>query len=380
MKSTAWSPGAVCCVTLALVAWAFPSLSAGQAARASVAGIVVDSVGSPVVGAHVTVEGTELYTQSDAGGRFRLNEVGVGRVEVRVRRIGFRAASVPIDLTETGATQLMITLAAIPEVLAAVEVTARPEVFDARLAGFEARAAKRKNGHFISRERIERTNSKRLSDLLRQVPTVRVRMVRGQGMMAYIRGASCPPVVYIDGSPANAGPFDLDLIDLVTVEGIEVYGGFGAPAEFSSVRADQCGVIAIWSRPFRPRERAPEVAEQASLITALVQLEHVYEAKDVDSIATPIAGSIQTQYPSALFEAGVAGTATVRFIVDTSGVVEMSTLEITASHDLFAQAARQALSGARFTPAFLGGRRVRQVVALPFRFSPPRAPRGPATP
>lgn len=363
-----------------LVAGSIPSISAGQGMRASVAGIVVDSAGSPVLGAHITVEGTELYTQTDAGGRFRLNDVGVGRVEVVVRRIGFRASSVPIDLTAAGATQLMVTLAAVPEVLAAVEVTARPEVFDARLAGFEARATKRKNGHFITRERIDQTNSKRLSDLLRQVPTVRVRMVRGQGMMAYIRGASCPPLVYIDGSPANAGPFDLDLIDLVTVEGIEVYGGFGAPPEFSSVRADQCGVIAIWSRPFRPHERAAEEAQQTSLITALVELEHVYEAKDVDSIAAPIAGSIQTQYPSALFEAGVAGSATTRFIVDTAGLVEMPTLEITASHDLFAQAARQALSEARFTPARLGGRRVRQVVAIPFRFSPARTPSVPATP
>lgn len=380
MKSTGWSHGAVCCAAFALVAGALPSISAGQSVRVTVAGIVVDSVGSPVLGAHVTVEGTELYTQSDGGGRFRLNDVEVGRVQLIVRRIGFRASSIPIDLTAAGSTQLMVTLAAVPEVLAAVEVTARPEVFDARLAGFESRAAKRKGGHFITRERIEQTNSKRLSDLLRQVPTVRVRMVRGQGMMAYIRGAKCPPLVYIDGSPANAGPFDLDLIDLVSVEGIEVYGGFGAPPEFSNVTADQCGVIAIWSRPFRPRERAPAVAEQASLITALVQLEHVYEAKDVDSIATPIVGSIQTQYPSALFEAGVAGSATVRFIVDTAGLVEMPTLEITASHDLFAQAARQALSEARFTPALLGGRRVRQVVALPFRFSPPRSPRESATP
>ena len=380
MKRTGWSPGALWCTLVALSVWASPGVSAGQGVRATVAGIVVDSVGSPVVGAHITVEGTELYTQTDGGGRFRLNDVRVGRVGLIVRRIGFRAASVPIDLTEAGATQLMVTLTAVPEVLAAVEVTAPPQVYEARLAGFEARAAKRKNGHFITRDRIERTNSKRLSDLLRQVPTVRVRMVRGLGTMAYIRGASCPPLVYIDGSPANAGPFDLDLIDLVSVEGIEVYGGFGAPAEFSSVRADQCGVIAIWSRPFRPRERAPEVAEQTSLITALVQLEHAYEAKDVDSLATPIAGSIQTQYPSALFEAGVAGHATVRFIVDTTGLVEMPTLEITASHDLFGQAARQALSGARFTPAVLDGRRVRQVVAIPFRFSPPQGAREPATP
>ena len=374
MNAAAGSYGALWGAVVALVLSAFPSDGAAQSVRTAVAGIVVDSTGSPVVGAHITVEGTELYTTTDGTGRFRLSEVEVGRVELVGRRIGFRAAALPIELTARGATQLMVTLSVVPEVLAPVEVTGRREVYDARLAGFESRAAKRTSGHFITRERIERTNSKRLSDLLRQVPTVRIRMVRGLGTMAYIRGADCPPLVYIDGSPANAGPFDLDLVDLVSVEGIEVYGGFSAPAEFSHARADRCGVIAIWSRPFRPRERAPEPAEQASLISALVELELVYGPEAVDSIASPIEGSLRTAYPEKLFKARVGGSATVRFIVDTTGLVEMPTLEVTATHDLFAQAAREALGEARFSPAILEGRKVRQVVALPFRFTPPGTP------
>jgi TonB family protein len=366
--------GALWCAGFSLVFSALPREGVAQSVRTVVAGIVVDSTGSPVVGAHITVEGTELYTTTDGAGRFRLNDVAIGRVELVVRRIGFRAASLPLELAATGATQLMVTLFMVPEVLDPVEVTGRREAYDARLAGFELRAAQRKTGHFITRERIERTNSKRLSDLLRQVPSVRISMARGLGTMAYIRGANCPPLVFVDGSPANAGPFDLDLIDLASVEGIEVYGGFSAPPEFSHARADRCGVIAIWSRPFRPRERPPEPAERASLISALVELEHVYGPEAVDSIASPIEGSIRTAYPEKLFKAGVGGSATVRFIVDTTGLVEMPTLEVTATHDLFAQAARDALSDARFSPAILEGRKVRQVVALPFRFSPPATP------
>jgi TonB family protein len=261
-----------------------------------------------------------------------------------------------------------------------VEVTERREVYDARLYGFESRAAKRKNGHFITRDRIERSTSKRLSDLLRQVPTVRIAPVRGLGTMAYVRGANCPPLVYIDGSPASAGPLDLDLIDLSTVEGIEVYGGFGAPAEFSSAKGDRCGVIAIWSRPFRPRERPVEPPTQASLITALLELEMVFAAEAVDSIATPVPGTIRTVYPDSLLRAEVGGSANVRFIVDTAGLVEMPTLEVSATHRLFGDAAREALSGARFSPAVLEGRRVRQVVALPFRFTPPARQRGQGLP
>jgi TonB family protein len=362
---------------LTLVIGTFPRAGVAQTVRTVVAGVVVDSTGSPIGGAHVIVEGTQLNTTTDGSGRFRLTEVAVGGVRLVVRRIGFKAATVPLDLTGRGATQLMITLSVVPEVLAPIEVTEAREVFDARLAGFEARVAKRKNGHFITRDRIERSTSKRLSDLLRQVPTVRIAMVRGLGTMAYVRGANCPPLFYIDGSPANAGPLDLDLIDLSSVEGIEVYGGFGAPPEFSNVRADRCGVIAIWSRPFRPSPRPQQATQRPSLITALVDLELVYEAAAVDSIATPIEGSIRTTYPETLFRAGVSGSATVRFIVDTAGRVEMPTLEVTATHDLFAEAVRAALSEARFTAALLGGRRVRQVVALPFRFAPPGTSPGP---
>jgi len=62
---------------------------------------------------------------------------------------------------------------------------------------------------------------------------------------------------YLDGFPATSGPMDLDMIDLSGVEGIEVYAGMTSiPAEFMGVvGGEQCGVIAVWSRPTRPRRR-----------------------------------------------------------------------------------------------------------------------------
>jgi TonB family protein len=336
---------------------------------------VVDSLGVPVAGAQVAVEGTALRTTTDDAGRFRLTDVAVGKRALVVRRLGFRAQTIAIDLDQAGATHLMVTMSIAPEVLAPVEVTARAEVYDARLAGFESRAAKRKNGHFITRERIDRSNSTRLSDLLRQVPTVRITPVRGLGTMAFIRGANCPPLVYVDGSPASAGPLDLDLIDLSSVEGIEVYGGFGAPPEFSNVRGDRCGVIVIWSRPFRPRTR-PATPAAPSVISTLLEANLAFPPDAVDSTATPV-GAIAIVYPDSLLRDLIGGTATARFIVDTIGRVEMPTVEMSASHHLFAEAARAALQEARFAAAILDGRRVRQVVVLPFRFTPPSDTRPP---
>ena len=343
-----------------------------QFARAPVVGMVVDSLGGPIVGAQVDIEGPFHRTTTDSTGKFRLLDVEAGRLRLNVRRLGFLPATLYLNLTAAGARQVMVTMTPTPEVLAPVVVGSRREVYDARLAGFLTRVAKRSNGNFITREMIERTNSSKLADALRQVPSIRIAPVRGVGTMAFLRGASCPPLFYVDGTPANAGPFDLDLINLETVEGIEVYAGIGSvPAEFAAARGDRCGVIAIWSRPFLPRERARAEAQPRD-ISSLVQSRLVYLPEAVDSVAYLLEGTLAPIYPDSLFQANVGGSVTVRFVVDTAGLVELPSVEIVASsHQLFAEAATVALRGARFSPASLAGRPVRQVVALPFRFAPP---------
>ncbi|NUO62210.1 MAG: energy transducer TonB [Gemmatimonadaceae bacterium] len=74
-------------------------------------------------------------------------------------------------------------------------------------------------------------------------------------------------------------------------------------------------------------------------------------------------------YPSMLQSAGVEGKVLVQFVVDTSGRADMSTFKILeSSHELFSQAVKQALPRYRFFPAEIGGKKVRQVVQLPFSF------------
>jgi TonB family protein len=93
----------------------------------------------------------------------------------------------------------------------------------------------------------------------------------------------------------------------------------------------------------------------------------------VDTAAVLLEGTLRTAYPDSLFRENVGGTVMTRFVVDTIGVVEANTIAVTAAtHRLFADAALVALRGARFSPAYRAGQRVRQVVALPFRFSPPQ--------
>ena len=359
-------------VLVAVVALCPPALNA-QGGSATVSGLVVDSLGSPVAGAQVAIEGTNHGTITDALGGFRLTGVRPGRATLAVRRIGFRAVTRSINVTPSGAAQIMVTLSPVPEVLEAVEVQAKREVYDARLAGYLDRASKRASGHIITRDRIERSHSQRLIDVLRQVPSLRLTVTRAWGTVAYLRGAQCTPLVFIDGFPASAGPFDLEMIDLASVEGIEVYAGSSSvPAEFSMGRSDRCGVIAIWYRPSRPRQESVAQPSEAPSIGAMISAGLAFGPEAVDTLATLIDGTLQTPYPDSLLNESIGGSVVARFVVDTTGVVEMNTVELTAAtHRLFANAVRLALREARFSPAVREGQHVRQVVTLPFRFTPP---------
>ena len=92
------------------------------------------------------------------------------------------------------------------------------------------------------------------------------------------------------------------------------------------------------------------------------------DARYVDRAAVPL-GTLRPRYPEMLRAQGVGGRAVVRFVVDTLGRVEPGSVElVSATHPAFGEAALRAVPSFRFRPAEAGGRRVRQLVQLPFEF------------
>lgn len=80
-------------------------------------------------------------------------------------------------------------------------------------------------------------------------------------------------------------------------------------------------------------------------------------------------GSGGPRYPRALRDAGVEGEVILQFVVDTSGRAEMSTVKaIRSSHADFTAAVVAHLPETRFSPAEVEGRKVRQLVQMPFSF------------
>lgn len=228
----------------------------GQERGASIVGRVRDSTGAPVPGVEVGVSGAAIRVRSDGAGAFRLAGLLSGPATLIARRLGYEEYSTQLRLGDGQVSTVVIILVPTAARVEGVEVKAPRTASDSRLAGFRARS-KSNLGYYVTRERIDRANSTFLSDMLREIPGVRIGPIRNQGRSIRLRGATCAPLVFVDGSPATAGEFDLDIIDLQSVEGIEVYSGSSSiPPEFAGPRdLDRCGVIAIWSRPAGPPGR-----------------------------------------------------------------------------------------------------------------------------
>ena len=352
-----------------------PCFAAGQSARGVVRGIVRDSAGVAVPLAEVAVVNSNIRTTADVDGSFRLTDVPFGRLDLRARRVGFTPSVSTLEFPPETEPFIELRLVPVPGYLPTVQVREPRQAFDARLAGFKERSTKGV-GHFITRERLERVHSFRFTDVLREVPGLQLRSIRGGGTTVSLRGSSCAPLVFVDGTPANSGAVDLDMFDLASVEGIEIYPGLSSvPPEFVTGRGgERCGVVAIWSRPYRPQ---PKPAVPAALVSSqkgreldsLVSMLSVFTIDQVDTPASLISGTASPEYPDSLQKEGIPGKVVVELVVNADGSFDdKSVYLISSTHPLFTAAVEKALATARFRVATLKSRPVRQVLMVPFVF------------
>lgn len=81
-------------------------------------------------------------------------------------------------------------------------------------------------------------------------------------------------------------------------------------------------------------------------------------------------GGETPEYPSVLRESGVEGQVLTQFVVNESGRYEGGTLKIlSSSNPAFTAAVKDALPRMRFSAAQIGGKKVQQLVEMPFQFN-----------
>jgi len=80
-------------------------------------------------------------------------------------------------------------------------------------------------------------------------------------------------------------------------------------------------------------------------------------------------GGDAPEYPSSLRESGIEGQVLAQFVVNESGRYEAGTLKIlSSSNSAFTAAVKDALPRMRFSAAQIGGKKVQQLVQMPFQF------------
>src|ERR1700687_73358 len=80
-------------------------------------------------------------------------------------------------------------------------------------------------------------------------------------------------------------------------------------------------------------------------------------------------GSEAPEYPAMLKESGVEGQVLAQFVVNEGGRYEGGTLKIlSSSNPAFTAAVKDALPRMRFSAAQIGGKKVQQLVQMPFQF------------
>lgn len=340
---------------------------------ASIRGVVRDARGAPVAEAEVQwlPGGTVVRTKDD--GSYALLNVPVGEVTVRVRRIGYIAVQRDYTVGSREVVPADWRLERAVQQMAVMNVNARREPSDSRLAGYRERLEARRGGHFITRERIEQSSNRNMLDAFRGIPGVRIGPQGRGGRMVRFRSNGCAPLVFIDGFPASAAEFDFESIDLHMVEGIELYlSSSSVPPDLLGPRGlEQCGVVAIWSRPTQPRPPQNKSTEQRrqELVKELAEGK-VLTAEQVDEQASLTTGDLQVMYPEALWRNGVNGNATVEFVVDARGRLDWATLLVVSATDrAFGRAVTEALVPAKWAPAKKGQSAVSQLVLVTIEFS-----------
>ena len=104
--------------------------------------------------------------------------------------------------------------------------------------------------------------------------------------------------------------------------------------------------------------------------TAPVVSDQPYFEFQVEKPVVPAGAQPQPTYPEMLRSGNVEGEVLAQFVVDTTGRADMKTFKVLKeSNPQFTTAVKNVLPRYRFIPAETGGRKVKQLVQLPFTFA-----------
>lgn len=238
--------------TCSLAALLVLGVASGAAAQGhgSLAGVVRDTAGNPIADADVAIVALRQITKTEGDGSFRFRRVGVGLVEVTVRRLGFHPAGVAVEIERSATESLTVVMMMQPAQLEGVQVQERDLKRLMWIEDFYRRRV-RGMGKYVTRDEIEARHASRLSDAMRDIPGVLFVRIRGGHGIRFASSIGnrreCVPQFFVDA--VRMAGMEIDDIPPSEVEGIELYHGPSTtPLQFSQGSIASCGTVVIWTR------------------------------------------------------------------------------------------------------------------------------------
>jgi hypothetical protein len=215
----------------------------------TVRGTVVSLDNKPLARARVEVRPTGVSYVTGDEGTFTIGAIPTGTQVIAVRHVGFAPVAVTVTVRSREPTELKVTLAPALNVMDPVIVTAR-ENYALEKRGFFQRKRARW-GTYFTRDDIKKWNPVVMTDMLRDLPGIRVRRDIGGTVVESgnrLYGIGGCTELYVDGIKWQLKlPGDLDaFVSMRDVAGIEVYRSGYAPIQFRGIYP--CAVIVVWTQ------------------------------------------------------------------------------------------------------------------------------------
>jgi hypothetical protein len=256
------------CVTLGI-----PLVGRAQTAlpayRTRILGVYT-SDGDPIEGAEVSDELTKTTALTTKTGTITLSFLPDGATLVRIRKVGFTAATMLVNIDPADTLPVTVMLKAnVRELPTVVTNDSAPHYLSPGLRAFEERRAKG-GGYFITEKEIRKWDAGPMTNVIRLIPGINIKCERGNGMGSAPCHAStnrasgsraimdhdCPVDIYLDGSLyyTNIDPGsiqsdrDLQKLPAMQFAAVEFYSGAArTPVEYNKT-GSSCGVLLLWTR------------------------------------------------------------------------------------------------------------------------------------
>ena len=212
---------------------------------ARVVGVVTDTTGRLLEGAHVSLWGASASV-TNVDGRFALDSLPAGTGTLEAQYLGFEPVRKVVDLAPGRLDSVRIIMSKAVRVLSAVQITSKRGLM--RYREFDDRR-QTGTGHYYTGADVTKTNPLLLSDFFYRVPGIRVQPVSGVDYeLLSTQGGGinnlCSPTVWINDVQLQQGGLN-QMVQPDEVVGIEVYDASTAPPRY---KVGQCGVIIIWTK------------------------------------------------------------------------------------------------------------------------------------